>query len=98
VTKRNSAKKGATVTTGAEGPEQIAEDERTFYAYGYKIGKNLATSISPSEPEAKAISRGLRDAIMGKHEAVDTAVYLPKVDGMVKRRQAAKSEEAAVSQ
>ena len=70
------------------------EDERTFYAYGFKIGQNLAASTSPSEAEAKAISSGLRDAILGKSEpeGLSLAAYLPKVGEMVSKRVAAKAE------
>ncbi|MFI5363680.1 MAG: FKBP-type peptidyl-prolyl cis-trans isomerase [Elusimicrobiota bacterium] len=70
------------------------EDERTFYAYGYKIGQNLASSTSPSDAEAKAISQGLRDAITGKPEpeGLSLAVYLPKVGEMVSKRVAAKAD------
>ena len=70
------------------------EDERTFYAYGYKIGQNLASSTSPSDAEAKAISQGLRDAITGKPEpeGLSLAAYLPKVGEMVSKRVAAKAE------
>src|ERR1700676_1265194 len=60
-----AAKKAA---PAASGTAFKTEDERTFYAYGYKIGQNLAASTSPSDAEAKAISQGLRDAIMGKPE------------------------------
>jgi FKBP-type peptidyl-prolyl cis-trans isomerase FkpA len=70
------------------------EDERTFYAYGYKIGQNLAASTSPSEAEAKAIAQGLHDAITGKPEpeGLSLAAYLPKVGEMVSKRVAAKAE------
>lgn len=67
------------------------EDERTFYAYGYRVGQNL-TSTNPSAAEANAIAQGLKDAITGKPEAVSMAVYLPKVGPMATKRLAAKAE------
>jgi FKBP-type peptidyl-prolyl cis-trans isomerase FkpA len=67
------------------------EDERTFYAYGFRVGQNLA-STTPTASEANAIAQGLKDAITGKPEAVSMAVYLPKVGEMASKRLAAKSE------
>ena len=67
------------------------EDERTFYAYGYRMGQNLAAT-SPSDAEAKALSKGLRDAVTGKPEAVSLAVYLPKVGETMNKRLSAKSD------
>ena len=86
-----AAKKSAPAASGAA---FNTEDERTFYAYGYKIGQNLAASTSPSDAEAKAISQGLRDAITGKPEpdGLSMAIYLPKVGDMVSKRVAAKAE------
>jgi FKBP-type peptidyl-prolyl cis-trans isomerase FkpA len=77
--------------SAASGEAFKTEDERTFYAYGYRVGQNLA-STNPSEAEAKAISQGLRDAITGKPEAVPMAIYLPKVGEMATKRLAAKAE------
>jgi FKBP-type peptidyl-prolyl cis-trans isomerase FkpA len=74
----------------ASGEAFKTEDERTFYAYGFRVGQNLS-STSPSEGEAKAIAQGLRDAITGKPEAVSMAVYLPKVGEMATKRLAAKA-------
>ena len=78
----------------ASGAAFKTEDERTFYAYGYKIGQNLGASTSPSEAEAKAISQGLHDAITGKPEpaGISMAVYLPKVGDMVTKRMAVKTD------
>jgi len=67
------------------------EIENTFYAYGYRIGQNLA-STTPTESEAKMISQGLRDAVRGKAASVDMAVYLPKVGAMASKRLAAKAK------
>ncbi len=90
---------GATPLIAADAPPKPAaagaafktEDERTFYAYGYRVGQNLAAT-TPSEAEAKAIAQGLRDAILGKREAVSMAVYLPKVGDMATKRLTAKAE------
>lgn len=75
----------------ASGEAYKTEDERIFYAYGYRVGQNLATT-TPSAAEANAIAQGLRDAITGKPEAVSMATYLPKVGDMAQKRLAAKAE------
>ncbi|HXT00116.1 MAG TPA: FKBP-type peptidyl-prolyl cis-trans isomerase [Elusimicrobiota bacterium] len=75
----------------ASGDNFKTEDERTFYAYGYRVGQNLATT-TPTAAEANAIAQGLKDAITGKPEAVNMAVYLPKVGEMAQKRLAAKAE------
>jgi len=75
----------------ASGEAFKTEDEKTFYAYGYRVGQNLA-STTPSAAEANAIAQGLKDAITGKPEAVSMAVYLPKVGEMAQKRLSAKAE------
>jgi len=79
------------VKKASSGATFKTEDERTFYAYGYKMGQNLKTT-SPSAGEASAIAQGLRDALTGKPEAVPMAVYLPKVSEMATKRMSAKAD------
>ncbi|HEX4047270.1 MAG TPA: hypothetical protein VH309_05525, partial [Elusimicrobiota bacterium] len=74
---KHSSKKSA-----SSGASLKTEDEKTFYAYGYKMGENLAPATSPTPGEAKAIAQGLLDALSGRPEAVPMAVYLPKVGEM----------------
>jgi FKBP-type peptidyl-prolyl cis-trans isomerase FkpA len=83
--------KPAAKKAAAPGEAFKTEDERTFYAYGYRVGQNLA-STTPSAAEANAIAQGLRDAITGKPEAVPMAVYLPKVGDMAQKRLSAKAD------
>ena len=75
----------------ASRPAEMTDDERTFYAYGYKVGLNLIKT-APSEAEANEISQGLRDAVTGKSANVDMSVYLPKVSDMATKRIAGKRE------
>jgi FKBP-type peptidyl-prolyl cis-trans isomerase FkpA len=83
--------KAAKKAPAASGGAYKTEDEKTFYAYGYRVGQNLA-STTPSAAEANAIAQGLKDAITGKPEAVSMAVYLPKVGEMANKRLMAKAE------
>jgi FKBP-type peptidyl-prolyl cis-trans isomerase FkpA len=86
-----AAKPAAKKKAAASGETFKTEDERTFYAYGFRVGQNLAATM-PSDGEARAIAQGLRDAITGKSEAVNMAVYLPKVGEMVTKRMAVKTD------
>ena len=89
VAKPKTAKKAPTASAEAF----KTEDERTFYAYGYRVGQNLSAT-TPSPAEANAISQGLRDAITGKPEIVNMAIYLPKVGEMATKRLAAKADKS----
>lgn len=66
------------------------DDERTAYAYGYKVGSNLAP-LGLSESEVKVLAQGLRDAAAGKKAAVDSTLYLPRISEMVQKRVEAKA-------
>ncbi|MDE2143861.1 MAG: FKBP-type peptidyl-prolyl cis-trans isomerase [Elusimicrobia bacterium] len=65
------------------------DNQRAAYAYGYKIGQNLAP-VGLSETEVKDLAEGLRDAASGKNAAVNMAVYLPKVQELIQGHLAAK--------
>jgi FKBP-type peptidyl-prolyl cis-trans isomerase FkpA len=67
------------------------DDQRAAYAYGYKIGQNLAP-VGLSEPEVRALAQGLHEAASGKDAAVNMAIYLPKVQEMIQKHVAARIE------
>jgi FKBP-type peptidyl-prolyl cis-trans isomerase FkpA len=90
-TPASSAAKPIKKKAAASGETFKTEDERTFYAYGFRVGQNLAAT-TPTEGEARAIAQGLRDAITGKTEAVSMAAYLPKVGEMVTKRMSVKTD------
>lgn len=73
----------------AAAPSAKDDDRRAAYAYGYKIGQNLAP-VGLSEAETKELAQGLRDAASGKESAVNMAVYLPKVQEMIQGHLTAK--------
>lgn len=65
------------------------DDQRTAYAYGFKIGQNLAP-VGLSDAEVKALANGLREAASGKDAAVNMAIYLPKVQELIQKHVTAK--------
>lgn len=67
------------------------DDERTAYAYGYKVGQNLAP-LGMTENEVKILAQGLREAAAGKEAAVNMSVFLPKVPELIQKHVAVKAE------
>jgi FKBP-type peptidyl-prolyl cis-trans isomerase FkpA len=67
-----------------------SDDESTAYAYGYKIGQNLA-QLGLSDVEVKSLAQGLKVAAAGKDSEVNMAVYLPKVQQLIEAHVAARA-------
>ena len=66
------------------------EDEKTAYAAGLMLGRNLAPlNLSPAELEAT--KRGLADAASGKPPQVDLPTYGPKIQAMLQSRAASRA-------
>jgi FKBP-type peptidyl-prolyl cis-trans isomerase FkpA len=74
----------------------MSEDDKTLYAVGLSIWKSLAVfELTPAE--AEVVLRGLREAAAGKPSAdVALDTYGPKVDGLVRGRQAQRLEKEKV--
>ncbi|MBF5043821.1 FKBP-type peptidyl-prolyl cis-trans isomerase [Aggregicoccus sp. 17bor-14] len=71
------------------------EDEKAFYALGFRFGESLAVlQLSPSELEV--LKRGLGDARAGAPAAVDLAQYEPKLQDIARGRQG-KANEATLA-
>jgi FKBP-type peptidyl-prolyl cis-trans isomerase FkpA len=64
------------------------DDQRAAYAYGFKIGQNLAP-VGLSDAEVKFLAQGLRDAASAKQPAVNMGIYLPKVQELIQGHVAA---------
>ena len=70
------------------GAALATEDEKTAYAAGVMLGKNLQPlALKPAEMEA--CKRGLADAAAGKPPAVDLQTYGPKLQAMIAARASA---------
>jgi FKBP-type peptidyl-prolyl cis-trans isomerase FkpA len=83
-----AAKAHKAAKTAASADAFKNDDERAAYAYGYKIGQNLAP-VGLKDGEVKALSQGLREAASGKDAAINMGVFLPKVQDLIQRHVAA---------
>jgi FKBP-type peptidyl-prolyl cis-trans isomerase FkpA len=89
------------LTGGAKAPEPKTEEQKTLYALGLVLGRNLQTfSLKPEELEI--VKRGLTDQATGKKPLVELPVYGPKISELARSRsgahapgQRADSEEKA---
>ncbi len=74
------------IATAATAPQ--TEDEKTIYALGVAVARNL-TQFNLSQEEVAILSVGIADAIAEREPQVDIDAYGPKIDGLVKARLAA---------
>ena len=79
---------GAAAGCGRLGGGPKSEDDKTIYALGLIIGRNLADfNLTPRELDL--VKAGISDMIQNKKPAVDIEAYGPKVDALhTSRRQA----------
>ncbi len=74
-----------TAAVGAAAQEPKTEDEKTLYAIGAVIAKQLEVfDLKPNELEL--VKRGLADAASGKKLAADPETYQPKINELAKAR------------
>lgn len=66
------------------------EEQKTLYAFGQTIGRNLATlNLTPAELEC--LKKGLSDAVTGAKPIVKTEDYSEKLQAFVQARTAARA-------
>ncbi|MDA8018604.1 MAG: FKBP-type peptidyl-prolyl cis-trans isomerase [Thermoanaerobaculia bacterium] len=83
--------------TGAATAQEMTEDEKTLYALGVLVSKNLG-SFALTEAELATVTKGLSDGVLGKELAVDLQAYGPKVQQMAQARtEAAASKNRAAA-
>ncbi|MBI4248088.1 MAG: FKBP-type peptidyl-prolyl cis-trans isomerase [Elusimicrobia bacterium] len=68
------------------------EEEKTLYALGLVVGRNL-TTFSLSASEVGFVELGLRDAALGKEPQVDLQVYGPKLEALNQSRAGKKAAQ-----
>jgi FKBP-type peptidyl-prolyl cis-trans isomerase FkpA len=83
----------AVAQPAASSPVQLkTEEEKILYSVGYQFAKsNGLFGLSPGELEA--LTRGIRDASTSAQPAVDTDVYVRKVQDLTRSRQAKVNEQ-----
>ena len=72
----------------AAGPELKTEDQKTLYAIGLVLSRNLAP-FNLTEAEMEYVKAGFSDGMNGKAQKVDLQTYGPKIQEMQKARLAA---------
>ena len=75
----------------AASPAAMTEDEKTLYALGLLLGRNLS-SFNLTAAELETVNKGVADAATGQTPQVDIQAYGPKVQQLSKTRAAAKAE------
>jgi FKBP-type peptidyl-prolyl cis-trans isomerase FkpA len=76
----------------APAPKLATEEDKTFYALGQIISKNLdAFQLTPQELEI--VKSGIEDGVTGKTAAVDIEKYGEKIQELHKTRSAALAEK-----
>jgi FKBP-type peptidyl-prolyl cis-trans isomerase FkpA len=80
----------ASASSFAKAPK--TEDEKTIYALGASLGKNLS-AFGLSRSELELVKSGLTDAITNKKLEVDIAQYQPKIQALYQTRSQARAAE-----
>src|SRR5215831_6372727 len=74
------------------GPQLQTDDQKTFYALGLILGRNVAPFKLTAE-ELAIVQAGLRDAVTDAKPQVDLNTYGPKVNDLAQKRAAAQAED-----
>jgi FKBP-type peptidyl-prolyl cis-trans isomerase len=80
----------------AHAADPQTEDQKTFYALGLALSRNLAT-FDLTEEELGFVTQGMEDGVTKKTPKVDAQAYQPKIQALARDRQsaAAVKEKAA---
>src|SRR5262249_37556645 len=68
-----------------------SDDEKTFYALGVMLGKNLRR-LNPGKAGLEIIKRGISDGASGAKPQVPVDEFRPKIDALHKERSKVKAE------
>jgi FKBP-type peptidyl-prolyl cis-trans isomerase len=79
-------------SAAAAPPKLETEDQKTLYALGLIVGKNLQTfKLKPEELEI--VQAGLKDSITEAKPQIELEAYGPKVNDLAQRRQMAGADD-----
>ena len=83
----------ALVATTACAQSLKTEDDKTLYALGLIVGRNLS-DLGLTKAELGLVQKGITDQVTGAKTKVDLTAYGPKVQEFAKKRQGAAQEKA----
>jgi FKBP-type peptidyl-prolyl cis-trans isomerase FkpA len=76
---------------GGGRPKIASEDEKTLYAVGLMLGRNLQSfNLTPAELEI--VKAGISDQASGKKPVVELETYGPKINALARKRSDARAE------
>jgi len=82
-----------TTGTGASAPKLETEDQKTLYALGLLLGRNIKPfALKPDE--LAIVKAGLSDAVADSKPQVELETYGPKVNELAQKRAAAGADDA----
>ncbi|KAF7600053.1 MAG: peptidylprolyl isomerase [Candidatus Dactylopiibacterium carminicum] len=73
--------------------KEMTEDEKTFYALGLVLGKQVASSFNATPAELEMITRAMSDVVAGRKPAVELDAYGPKIQPLAEARGAVLTEK-----
>src|SRR5438309_7439494 len=82
-----------TTGTGASAPKLETEDQKTLYALGLLLGRNIKPfALKPDE--LALVKAGLTDAVMDTKPQVEIETYGPKVNELAQKRASVGADDA----
>jgi FKBP-type peptidyl-prolyl cis-trans isomerase FkpA/FKBP-type peptidyl-prolyl cis-trans isomerase FklB len=79
---------GWSSSAGAAGPDLKTEEQKTLYAIGLALSRNLAP-LNLTDAELELVKAGLTDGALNREKAVDLQTYMPKIQELQRTRAAA---------
>ena len=81
----------AAAPLGAAGPEPKTDDEKTLYALGMALARNVG-SFNLSESELALVQAGFSDGVLSRKPQVDIETFGPKIQALAQARASAGAE------
>ena len=78
----------AAASLGAAGPEPKTDDEKTLYALGMALARNVG-SFNLSEAELALVQAGFSDGVLNHKPQVDIETFGPKIQALAQARASA---------
>lgn len=82
----------ALLASSASAADPQTDDQKTLYALGIALSRNLAT-FDLTEEEFAFVAQGMSDGVSKKEPKVDAQTYQPKIQAFARARQTAAAEK-----